>query len=177
LTDDAIDNAFRALADEARNLVQQAAVPIIERVVDAKYAGQSFELTVPLPGPCTRTSAIAEIFAHEHERTYGHRADGDPVQIVNIRIVARLPRDSFPSALLRSESAVKDRLTGRKRDAYFGQHYGVLATPVVDRFELPRGEPRSGALLIDEYDATTLVPPRCSARLDNFDNIVIQIDA
>jgi len=32
-------------------------------------------------------------------------------------------------------------------------------------------------LLIDEYDATTLVPPGCSARLDHFDNIVIRIEA
>jgi hypothetical protein len=32
-------------------------------------------------------------------------------------------------------------------------------------------------MLIDEYDATTLVPPGCSAQLDDFDNIVIRIEA
>lgn len=63
------------------------------------------------------------------------------------------------------------------RDAYFGRHHGILATPVLSRFELGREEPRGGPLLIDEYDATTLVPPGCSARLDHFDNIVIRIEA
>jgi len=176
LTDDAVDSAFEWLADEARGLMQEAASPLIERAVDAKYVGQSFELTIPLPGTWTPVAAIADIFAREHQRTYGHRADGDPVQIVNVRIVARSPRDSFPSAL-RGESSLRDRFGGSKRDAYFGEHYGSLATPVLGRFDLPRGEPRRGPLLIDEYDATTLVPPGCSARFDDFDNIVIGIEA
>jgi N-methylhydantoinase A len=57
------------------------------------------------------------------------------------------------------------------------QHQGVLATPALSRFELDRTEPRGGPLLIDEYDATTLVPPRCSVRLDHFNNIVIRIES
>ena len=65
---------------------------------------------------------------------------------------------------------------GDTRDAYFGQDNDSLATPVLNRFELSREEPRRGPMLIDEYDATTLVPPGCSARLDDFDNIVIQIE-
>ena len=54
---------------------------------------------------------------------------------------------------------------------------GILATPVLDRFDLARAEARRGPMLIDEYDATTLVPPGCSAQLDDFDNIVIRIEA
>ena len=177
LTDDVLEIAFQGLADEANDLMRETASPVIEHAVDAKYAGQSFELTIPLPGPRTPSRAIAELFAREHERTYGHRADDDPVQIVNIRIVVRIPRDSFPSALPRGKSAMRDRFEGSSRNAYFGQHYGTYATPVLDRFELARGEPRCGPLLIDEYDATTLVPPGCAARLDDFNNIVIRIEA
>jgi N-methylhydantoinase A len=176
LTDDDVNRAFEALSDEAMGLMREAASPLIERAVDAKYVGQSFELTIPLRGPRTPVAAIAEIFAREHERTYGHRADGDPVQIVNVRIVARTPRDSFPAAL-RGESLMSGRFGGSKRDAYFGEHYGILATPVLDRFDLPRGEPCRGPLLIDEYDATTLVPPGCTVRLDDSNNMVIRIDA
>jgi N-methylhydantoinase A len=177
LTDDAVDSAFKALADEAKDLMRDGPSPLIARAVDAKYVGQSFELTIPLPGPRTPAAAIAEIFAREHERTYGHRADGDPVQVVNIRIVARVPRDSFPSALPRGESAMRNRFGGNKREANFGEPYGILATPVLDRFDLAYAEPRRGPLLIDEYDATTLVPPGCSVRLDDFNNIVIKIEA
>src|SRR6201987_3903277 len=93
LSEDDVESAFQALADEARGLMRETASPVIGRAVDAKYAGQSFELTIQLPGPRTPITTIAEIFAREHERTYGHRADADPVQIVNLRIVARIPRD------------------------------------------------------------------------------------
>ena len=177
LTDDLVERAFQALADEARGLIGEATSLEIERAVDAKYAGQSFELTIPLPGPKTPAAVIAEIFAREHERTYGHRADRDPVQIVNIRIVARIPRDGLRSALPQVATSAKERFGGGKRKAYFGQHCGTLATPILDRLDLARAKPRYGPLLIDEYDATTLVPPGCSARLDGFDNIVIRIGA
>ena len=177
LTDDLVERAFQALADEARGLIGEAASLEIERAVDAKYAGQSFELTIPLPGPKTSAAVIAEIFAREHERTYGHRAVRDLVQIVNIRIVARIPRDGLRSALPQVATSAKERFGGDKRKAYFGQHCGTLATPILDRLDLARAKPRYGPLLIDEYDATTLVPPGCSACLDGFDNIVIRIGA
>src|SRR5215469_12378350 len=178
LTEDKIESAFEALADEARGMMRETTSPVIEHAVDAKYAGQSFELTIQLPGPGTPAAAIAEIFAREHERTYGHRADADPVQIVNVRILARIPDGGFfASAMPRSNSSMRGRFSGSMRDAYFGRQRGVRATPVLNRFELDPEEPRGGPLLIDEYDATTLVPPGCSARLDHFDNIVIRIEA
>jgi len=178
LTEDGVESAFEALADEARGLVRETAMPLIDCAIDAKYAGQSFELTIPLPGPRTSVAAIAEVFAREHERTYGHRADADPVQIVNIRIVARLPRGgSSPSGRLHNKSSMSARFGDNMRDAYFGRHHGILATPVLGRFELDRKESRGGPLLIDEYDATTLVPPGCFARLDQLNSIVIRIEA
>ena len=177
LTEDDIESAFEALTDEARGPMRETS-PVIERAVDAKYAGQSFELTIQLPGPRTPVAAIAEIFAREHECTYGHRADADPVQIVNVRIVARMPRGGFsPSTMPHSKSSMRTRFDASMRNAYFGQHHGILATPVLGRFELDCEESRGGPLLIDEYDATTLVPPGCSARLDHFDDIVIRIEA
>ena len=50
--------------------------------------------------------------------------------------------------------------------------HGTIAAPVVTRAALD-ATPRPGPLLVDEYDATTLVPPGCAARLDAHGNIVI----
>ena len=173
-----VESAFQALADEARGLMRRSGLrSVIERAVDAKYAGQSFELTIPLPGPRTPAAAIAEIFAREHERTYGHRADGTRCRS---SIFALSPGSRATASRPPCRKSRPRRKTGSgasKRNAYFGQHYGTLATPVLDRLDLARAKPRCGPLLIDEYDATTLVPPGCSARLDDFDNIVIRIEA
>jgi N-methylhydantoinase A len=176
LTEADVESAFEALTEEAKGLMRESLV--IDRALDAKYVGQSFELTIQLPGPRTPVSAIAEAFAREHQRTYGHRADADPVQIVNVRIIARIPRDRFfPSAMPSNNSSMSGRVSGGVRNAYFGQQHGVRATPVLSRFELDRDEPRRGPLLIDEYDATTLAPPGCSACLDHLNNILIRIEA
>jgi DNA-binding transcriptional ArsR family regulator len=67
----------------------------VERSVDLKYQGQSFELTIPLPPSWvgdTAEAKIAEAFGKEHERTYGHQAEGDPIQLVNLRLTARVAR-------------------------------------------------------------------------------------
>jgi len=119
LTEDDFESAFEALADEARGLLRETASPLIDRAVDAKYIGQSFELTIPLIGPRTPLGTIAELFAREHERTYGHRADADPVQIVNVRIVARLPRDGSSLSAMPHNNRIGASFSVSTRSAYF----------------------------------------------------------
>jgi N-methylhydantoinase A len=149
----------------------------IERSADLKYQGQSFELAVPL-GPAAigidAISRLAEAFDKEHERTYGHKAEGDPIQIVNLRLTARVRRATD----MRRETRFipGERAVGGEREAYFGPGHGVIRTPVIGREDLD-ARPRPGPLLIDEYDATTLVPPGCPAHLDTHGNIVIATGA
>jgi N-methylhydantoinase A len=179
-TADGVAAALRALEHEAEALLRAEGYrePVaMDRAVDLKYAGQSFELTIPLPsdwrgGP--GVDALAAAFAREHERTYGHAAPGDPIQVVNLRVTARLARASArPAVRIASGRATP---SGESRHAYFGREHGTLATPVLAREDLD-ARPRPGPLLIDEYDATTLVPPGASASLDDHGNILIATGA
>jgi len=112
---------------------------------------------------------LAEAFASEHERTYGHKAEGDPIQMVNLRLTARVRRGAD-----RRDMRLAGERRGRRahRSAYFGPAHGGIRTPVIGRADLG-SRARPGPLLIDEYDATTLVPPGCRAHLDRHGNIVI----
>jgi N-methylhydantoinase A len=144
--------------------------------VDLRYIGQGFELTVPLPdGPIgsATLAGLAEIFHTEHARTYGHRAT-DPIQFVNLRLTARGPRP--PAAPARAESnghAPAPPLPARL--AYFGAA-GQQLTPVVRRADLSAA-PRSGPFIVEEYDATTVVPPGWTGRIDVHGNIIIEVEA
>ena len=178
LVDGDLARELSALAAEARDLMlAEGHTQQLEAAsaVDARYAGQSFELTVPVPhlDAPGLAAAIAEDFGREHERTYGHRAPRDPIQIVNLRAVARVPQAAERRAI---RPATEPNPNQTQRLAYFGPRLGRLATPVIDRFDL-RKEPRSGPLLIEEYDATTLVPPGCVAELDALGNIIIRVEA
>ena len=61
------------------------------------------------------------------------------------------------------------------RPAYFGASSGGWTRPSSIAPSLDRARPRRGPLIVEEYDATTVVPPGCSATLDAWGNIVIDI--
>ena len=148
----------------------------IRRSADCRYQGQSFELTVPVTGGSVDRStvaALAEAFGQEHERTYGHRAGPDePVEIVSLRVVAQgLPdRPRVPERLRIDRRGGGDPPTRR---VYFGPDRGWQETPILDRPDL--ATPRVGPCIIEEYDATCVVPPGARAALDAYGNIMIEL--
>ena len=72
-------------------------------------------------------------------------------------------------------------LNGRRaartsRPAYFGPEHGLCDTPVLRREHLPT-EPVHGPMIVEEYDATVVVPPGCSAARDHLGNIIIEVES
>ncbi len=130
----------------------------------ARYLGQSSEIAVPLPdGPVT-PAVIAESFGQEHERTYGFRAPAEePVELMGLSVMARgLPdQPRLPGRIPPASAPVP-----AERQAWFPAS-GWVATPVVDRAGLG-ATPRPGPLLVQEYDATCLVPAGMTAAVDAF---------
>jgi N-methylhydantoinase A len=149
----------------------------IRRSADCRYEGQSFELTVPVadgPVDAATLTGIAEAFGREHERTYGHRAGEDePVEIVSLRVVGLgVPdRPRVPDAL-RVDRTGPGRAGGTRR-VYFGPELGWRETPIIDRPDL--ATPREGPAIVEEYDATCVIPPGARASLDAHGNIVIEL--
>jgi N-methylhydantoinase A len=140
------------------------------------YRGQSFELIVPVPDGPFDTAMVAhleEAFGREHERTYGHRAGPEePVELVSIQVVGQGLREgaSVPQSVLQSRA---EAAGGPPRRAYFGSQHGWIETPLLGRAEL--APKRAGPIIVEEYDATCLVPPDAAATLDAAGNIVIEM--
>ena len=96
---------------------------------------------------------------------YGHRADGEPVQFVNLRLTALGQRLQQQTPGLHRIHVGKKRGAPASRGAYF-EGIGVLTTSLLSREDLA-GRPIKGPFIIEEYDATVVVPPGWSARLDD----------
>jgi N-methylhydantoinase A len=138
----------------------------------ARYVGQSSEIAVALPlgGAGAILAALPEAFAAEHEATYGFRAPPDePVELTSVSLVAR----GIPAAP-RLPLRIPPRPAGRvgARRAWFAGA-GWTETAVLDRADLAGG-PRQGPVIVQEYDATCLVPPGMVASLDGFGTIVLR---
>jgi N-methylhydantoinase A len=152
----------------------------LERYADLRYAGQNSELTIPMPSGALTTESLhqlQEAFAMEHDKTYGYRSDGEPVQLMGLRLVARGLSDAarIPDRLHMAATV----LNGREarpipRQAYFGPLHGWVETPLVRRQELGHSAVE-GPLIVEEYDATTVIPPGCLASLDTWNNILIDV--
>jgi N-methylhydantoinase A len=90
---------------------------------------------------------------------------GQPVEVVNVRLVITAKRRAAPrgrAELVRG--AVKDALVDRRK-AWFPET-GFVATPVYDRERLPGGCRIAGPAIVEQMDATTVVPPGALVRCD-----------
>lgn len=138
------------------------------RTADMKVAGQTYELSVPLPsaGPVTRTAieALTEAFARLYRERYAYFFDGEPIEIVNIR-VAGLGHNR-PIELPTFPAAAADPSPARKgtRPVYF-ESAGFLDTAVYDRILLRPGMAIGGPALVEEQTSSTLVPPGSRAEV------------
>src|SRR6516164_7287749 len=90
-----IERAFASLNTQAEGwFAHEEITPDARRLlrtVDMRYAGQNYELAIPLPdGPIMpRTlDVLARGFADAHQRMYGFLADNEPVQLVTFRLEA-----------------------------------------------------------------------------------------
>ena len=141
------------------------------------YKGQIFELTVSAPDgdlDADKISRLEEAFGQEHERTYGHRAGPDePVELVNAQLIGLGIPDSsrIPESLKFERDTNVDALPSRQ--AYFGAELGWRETRILHRADL--ASPTDGPCIVEEYDATCLVPPNARAHLDDRGNIVIDL--
>jgi len=155
----------------------------LDRFVDMRYPGQTSEILVAMPGAQRDDSLLITLenaFHLEHENSYGYRSlEGESVEIVNVRLRARgLSDEPFsPDDLFQAEQQrVKPVETiNTSRNAYFGNDHGWLDTPVYPRTEL-QSSPITGPLIIEEYDATIVVPPEATAHVDAANNVRITFE-
>ena len=139
--------------------------------LDMRYVGQNFEIAVPMV-PQDAPGTLRERFFALHEAAYGYHTAADPVEIVNIRLLAtaRLPHPA-PAALPATTAGA-----ARFRDVHFNWERPVR-TSLHRRSDLLPGTVLPGPAVIEQLDATTLVFPGDTARVDASGIITIEVAA
>jgi N-methylhydantoinase A len=180
---DEINAAYMGLEANARSALAREGHTegvVIRRFADLRYSGQAYELTVPVADGqlgWDQIAAVVDAFGEEHLRTYGHQSAGEPVDLVNVRVVGGVPaagNGKYDIEAALAINAGKCSPGQASRMAYFGTQLGLLDTPVIGRSDL-HGSSRLGPLIVEEYDATCVVPPGCEASLDAYGNIAIAV--
>lgn len=154
--------AFKEL--EEKRLSELQGLQII-RGADLRYEGQSHELSVEAPLPLDKSSLV-RTFAAAHEQAYGYRIDAE-VELVNIRLTA-IRRQAPPAVGAAAGAAAPHE----SRRAWFG---GWVEVPVFRREGLRAmgGDFVAGPLIVEDDEATTVVPPGWRTICDDNNNLRI----
>ncbi|HEY6730875.1 MAG TPA: hydantoinase/oxoprolinase family protein [Solirubrobacterales bacterium] len=132
-------------------------------VYKLRYAGQAFEL--PVPGPVDPDpAALIEGFERAHEERYGHRDPEGEVVLVDVELALVIPGPA-PRPIA-AEGGDCER---GSRSVYFDGEW--IETPVL------RGEPAAGTeikgpAVFELPEATFVVPPGWTTRVDNHGTII-----
>ncbi len=160
-----LERGFRLLARAAERDLRREGVlaAAIERLLEVRYEGQSYELTVP------HRRGWEHAFHRQHARLFGHADPRRPVEVVTLRVRARggrmrLPADPLPRA-------GRARLAP-PRPVVFADRTR-LAT-VHRRDDLTPGCRLRGPAVICEYSATTLVPPGWRVVVDRQGGLLLE---
>jgi N-methylhydantoinase A len=176
-----VAEGFAALAERAGHWFEHEGIAQADRrltrTADMRYHGQNYELSVAVPeGPISKATlqALAADFAEVHRQRYGFAADGDPVQIVTLRVeatgaVRKADLKAHPEAGPDASGAIAQR-----RPVWLAEAGDFVDTPVYARATLRPGNRFTGPAIVEQMDATTLVPPGWAARVDAYLNLILE---
>jgi len=143
----------------------------IARSVEARYAGQNYELEVPVAAETFGDAGQAALwgaFHDKHEARFGFRL-GDAVEIINFMVTAIAPTGGMTLPMV-GEAAAPAVPTAR-RPVWFGEAW--LETPVFDRASLRCGHELAGPALVEEAASVTVVAPGKRLAVDAYGNLRI----
>ena len=170
-----LEETYRRLETDARRALEADGyrTASVTRLADLRYVGQTDTLLLEVPASLGQdtSESITTAFAAEHKRRYGYAGNG-PIEVTNLRVATKAATGHVHSRWEGRKSSKGATLSSPSRKAYFGPA-GLLETPVIERAALG-SDWRTGPLIVDEYDATVVVPPACRVRVDDGSNIVIQ---
>jgi N-methylhydantoinase A/oxoprolinase/acetone carboxylase beta subunit len=165
------DLGRRGLRDLSEDGFAPSAV-VLERSVDLRYLGQSYEINVPFAGGL---APLADAFHRAHAKLYSYHNPGGQVEIVNLRLKARGLAEKIKLEKRRAtkKAMLADAHLKTQPIIFGGQKF---RGPVYDRARLSPGQTFAGPALIVDFGSTTFLPPGFRLRVDNYLNLIIRRD-
>src|SRR5262245_34379182 len=144
-----------------------------------RYTGQGYELRTPLDGlfderlTAEALNAARQRFDERHAQIHGHAAKERPVEVVSYRLRLRVAVPKYEprqEAAPPSPRAIAPAVKGSREMLIDG---GMVETTLYERDQLDIGTTIAGPAIVEQFDATTVIPPGWSARVDGYRNLIL----
>ncbi|WP_410640742.1 hydantoinase/oxoprolinase family protein [Amycolatopsis sp. lyj-346] len=163
-----VDALFAEMEAEGAALLAKSGVDEVthRRVAEMRYAGQGYEIRVPVHGGHWPGTLIDE-FTRTYRALYRRSGPEVGVEVLNWRVVSSGPKPVVSLRLTSSDASGDARKGTRK--AYFPSAGGFVDTAVFDRYRLAPGTRVGGPAIVEERESTVVVPPgaHCVVRADS----------
>ncbi len=176
---DRINEVLAEFRREAERILAAEGVPEGARryrpAADLRYRGQAYELTLPLPDRPLAGEDLRELadrFHREHESLYGYAVPGEPVELVNLRLLAVGETEAPELPVVSASGSLKEALIER-RCVYFGDDW--VEAPIYAREGLPAGAEFPSPAVVEGNESTCLVPPGSRAHVDTYGNLILEV--
>jgi N-methylhydantoinase A len=156
-----LERAFAELEEQARGDLEE---PSLRRRADLRHRRQAFELTVK----ADRAGALHERFLEAHERRYGYRMEDEPVELVNVRVVATVEVDK---PALREEPPPRAPQARSREIVVDGERHSAA---VLSRDGLGAGSRVEGPAVVEFREATCVVRPGWAGTVDDAGTLVLE---
>jgi N-methylhydantoinase A len=163
----ALLKALDPLCREVRDILMDEKSSVgrvrLNRMVDLRYVGQSYEISVPFG------SNLIGRFHKAYKHLYGHAETDSPVEVVNVRV--RGVRGSLSPPPLRDATEGLSAKPTAGRVWWRGRR---LKANLFSRIDLGPGTRVKGPGLVSEYSATTFLPPGWTGVVDKGGNLLLR---
>ena len=176
---EALNTGFNALLTRAEDEMKaEGFTPHqlkVNRSLDMRYEGQSYELNIPCfiekHDRPNEIEALVEEFHAAHAQRFGYARTDAPVEVVNLRLTAIGETDKpLIQALPVVGADASEAFTVQNPVIFEGE---TLPTGFYRREALRPGNRIVGPAIVTEFSATTVVPPDFSAVVDAYQNLIL----
>jgi N-methylhydantoinase A len=177
----ALEMRMSAAGREASAVIAAAGIPV-ERIdvlyeLDMHYLGQTHTVAVPLPIEADarglNQGVVRTAFEAAYSASFSRLLPGLSVRIVSVRVAAIGRRPKFDFSVFAPEaSASLDQARVGARQVWFDG--GWRDTIVLSRLALPAGAVVAGPAILEQPDATTVIEPGHSGRVDALGNLIVE---
>jgi len=171
---------YARLEERARRDLARLGVPgeaQLSRYGYLRYRGQGYEIRADLPaGPIDAgyPGAVREAFHAAYARSYGYRDDDAAIEAVDWHLVARAPV-AAASLELGWQAPERVEAMSTARWAWFPETDGFVDTAIHDRGRLGAGDGIEGPAIIEDPEATIVIPPGMRAEISPQGHVVIHV--
>jgi N-methylhydantoinase A len=177
-----VGDVYRALEDRARKAFSRqqpdGARLELTRMADVRYVGQNHELTVEVPAGSVddaMLTTVKERFHDAHREMFGYASEEKRLELITFRVKARLPVDRHDFSGVNAGVRAGNAAPVASRKVYFDEAGGFVDCPIYERSVLRPGDALEGPAIVEQMDATTVIPPDFVARVDDTFNLMLQL--